>query len=103
MLLNSDNNTRRSISNGSTSDKRVSFSNNISTKKYKPSQPVSSITKLSRRQQKKLKKLHRNDSLDSHSISSTEENCDRKNSIDLIQSDDLSFSAINQSESSDED
>ncbi len=95
---NSDNNIQRSVSNSSITDKRVLFSDNISTKKYKPNQPVSNITNLSRRQRKKLNKRQRIGLLELNSMDETEENC-----VDLTQFQDLKFSEIDENESSDED
>jgi glycosylphosphatidylinositol transamidase (GPIT) subunit GPI8 len=86
-LLSSDSNynSQSSTSNSSKLIKHVKFNDEVSKAKYKPNRDVFNVTKLASRQQKKLKKLHRKDPLNLHSIYTTDVDFNERNYIGLRQ------------------
>jgi len=75
MSSNSDGNNLCSTSNPSKPIKQVTFNDKISRKRYKPRKLFCDEIKLPSRQQQKLNKLQRRDSLSLHSIKSIDANC----------------------------
>jgi hypothetical protein len=75
MSSNSDGNNLCSTSNPSKPIKQVTFNDKVSRKRYKPRKLFSDEIKLPSRQQQKLNKLQRRDSLSLHSIKSIDANC----------------------------
>lgn len=92
-----DNKTCSTLTSPKT-NKHVRFDDKISKKEFKPRKPVLSVLKLSNRQEKKLEKLQRNDSLNLPTMNFT-----RINPINSLKFQQIDYSDSSENEPSDND